>query len=123
MTPSAARLAKPATTAAKPGDASDLMAEATRRIEEGQYAGAEAMLTQLLSREPGNPRSANYWPDASLYRVIWSWPWANIDFWPVRFLRAQDHGGRMLIADYLKAGNWPPSPCWKLLASSTRKEG
>jgi predicted Zn-dependent protease len=50
-----ARVAKPSAAAAKPGEGSDLMAEATRRIEEGQYAGAEAMLTQLLSREPGNP--------------------------------------------------------------------
>jgi tetratricopeptide (TPR) repeat protein len=38
---------------AEPGD---LLGEATRRMEEGQYAGAEAMLTQLLSREPGNPQ-------------------------------------------------------------------
>lgn len=32
------------------------LAEATRRIAEGQYAGAEAILNQMLSREPGNPR-------------------------------------------------------------------
>jgi tetratricopeptide (TPR) repeat protein len=38
---------------AEPGD---LLGEATRRMGEGQYAGAEAMLTQLLSREPGNPQ-------------------------------------------------------------------
>ncbi len=31
------------------------LAEATRRIAEGQYAGAEAILNQMLSREPGNP--------------------------------------------------------------------
>ena len=60
------------------------MAEATRRIEEGQYAGAEAMLTQLLSPNPAIRRSANYWPGCISLQVIWSWPWANIDFWPVR---------------------------------------
>ncbi len=34
----------------------DLLAEATRRIDEGQYAGAEAILNQMLTREPGNPQ-------------------------------------------------------------------
>jgi len=34
----------------------DLLSEAARRIEEKQYAGAEAILNQLLSKEPGNPQ-------------------------------------------------------------------
>ena len=34
----------------------DLLAEATRRIEEKQYAGAEAILNQMLTREPGSPQ-------------------------------------------------------------------
>lgn len=33
----------------------DLLSEARRRMEAGQYEGAEAMLSQMLSREPGNP--------------------------------------------------------------------
>jgi len=33
----------------------DLMSEATRRIEHKQFAGAEAILNQLLTKEPGNP--------------------------------------------------------------------
>ncbi len=33
----------------------DLLSEATRRIEEKQFAGAEAILNQLLTKEPGNP--------------------------------------------------------------------
>ncbi len=33
----------------------DMLGEARRRLEAGQYEGAEAMLSQLLSREPGNP--------------------------------------------------------------------
>jgi tetratricopeptide (TPR) repeat protein len=33
----------------------NLLSEATRRIEEKQYAGAEAILNQLLTKEPGNP--------------------------------------------------------------------
>lgn len=49
---------KPALPAAaqKSSDPLDLLAEATRRIEEKQYAGAEAMLNQMLTREPGNPQ-------------------------------------------------------------------
>ncbi len=34
----------------------DLLAEAVRRIDEKQYAGAEAILNQLLTREPGSPQ-------------------------------------------------------------------
>ena len=33
----------------------DLLSEATRRIEGKQFAGAEAILNQLLTKEPGNP--------------------------------------------------------------------
>jgi tetratricopeptide (TPR) repeat protein len=33
----------------------DLLSEATRRIKEKQFAGAEAILNQLLTKEPGNP--------------------------------------------------------------------
>ena len=33
----------------------DLLSEATRRIEARQFAGAEAILNQLLTKEPGNP--------------------------------------------------------------------
>jgi tetratricopeptide (TPR) repeat protein len=40
----------------KSSEPTSLLAEATRRMEEGQYAGAEAILTQLLTREPGNPQ-------------------------------------------------------------------
>lgn len=40
----------------KPSEPLDLLAEAMRRIEEKQYEGAEAILNQVLSREPGNPQ-------------------------------------------------------------------
>ncbi|GKS58755.1 hypothetical protein YTPLAS18_22820 [Nitrospira sp.] len=33
----------------------DMLGEARRRLSAGQYEGAEAMLSQLLSRDPGNP--------------------------------------------------------------------
>ncbi len=49
---------KPGSTAPaqKPSEPVDLLAEAVRRIDEKQYAGAEAILNQMLTREPGNPQ-------------------------------------------------------------------
>lgn len=38
-----------------PSQPTDMLGEARRRLDAGQYEGAEAMLSQLLSREPGNP--------------------------------------------------------------------
>lgn len=40
----------------KPSEPVDLLAEAVRRMDEKQYAGAEAILNQMLTREPGNPQ-------------------------------------------------------------------
>ena len=101
--PSAARPGKPAATAAKPGDASDLMAEATRRIEEGQYAGAEAMLTQLLSREPGNPEICQLLARMHLLQGNLVVALGEYRFLAGAALRAQDYGmAELLIADYLK---------------------
>jgi tetratricopeptide (TPR) repeat protein len=45
-----------APAAAQAGEPADLLAEARRRIEEKQYAGAEAILNQMLTKEPGNPQ-------------------------------------------------------------------
>ncbi|OQW37526.1 MAG: hypothetical protein A4E19_12655 [Nitrospira sp. SG-bin1] len=49
---------KPGSTAPvqKSSEPVDLLAEAVRRIDERQYAGAEAILNQMLTREPGNPQ-------------------------------------------------------------------
>lgn len=49
---------KPGATAPaqKPSEPLDLLAEAVRRIDEKQYAGAEAILNQMLTREPGSPQ-------------------------------------------------------------------
>ncbi len=44
------------TATGKSLDPMDLLAEARRRIDDKQYAGAEAILNQLLSKEPGNPQ-------------------------------------------------------------------
>jgi len=45
-----------APAAAHTGEPPDLLAEASRRIDEKQYAGAEAILNQMLTKEPGNPK-------------------------------------------------------------------
>ncbi|MCI0426397.1 MAG: tetratricopeptide repeat protein [Nitrospiraceae bacterium] len=39
----------------KSAEPPNLLSEATRRIKEKQFAGAEAILNQLLTKEPGNP--------------------------------------------------------------------
>jgi tetratricopeptide (TPR) repeat protein len=39
-----------------PSEPFDLLSEAMRRMEEKQYDGAEAILNQILAREPGNPQ-------------------------------------------------------------------
>ncbi len=51
------RTVKPGAAAAPGGgEPTDLLAEASRRIEDKQYAGAEAILNQMLTKEPGNPQ-------------------------------------------------------------------
>ncbi|HQR13605.1 MAG TPA: tetratricopeptide repeat protein [Nitrospira sp.] len=123
VTPSAARPAKPATTAAKSGDANDLMAEATRRIEEGQYAGAEAMLTQLLSREPGNPEICQLLARMHLLQGNLVVALGEYRFLAGAALRAQDYGmAESLIADYLKVE--PASvPMLELLGELYQEKG
>jgi tetratricopeptide (TPR) repeat protein len=49
------RAAKTGAGTTKSAEPLDLLSEATRRIEEKQFAGAEAILNQLLTKEPGNP--------------------------------------------------------------------
>lgn len=58
----------PATAAPKSSEPLDLLVEATRRIEEKQYAGAEAILNQMLTREPGNPQVCQLLARLHLYR-------------------------------------------------------
>jgi len=44
------------TSASHPSESLGPLAEAVRRMDEKQYEGAEAILNQMLSREPGNPQ-------------------------------------------------------------------
>ena len=54
--PTSSASALKSTPMQKPTEPLDLLAEAVRRITEKQYSGAEAILNQLLTREPGNPQ-------------------------------------------------------------------
>ncbi|MCS6288661.1 MAG: tetratricopeptide repeat protein [Nitrospira sp.] len=118
-----ARAAKPSAAAAKPGEGSDLMAEATRRIEEGQYAGAEAMLTQLLSREPGNPEICQLLARLHLLQGNLQVALGEYRFLAGAALRAQDYAmAESLINDYLKVE--PASvPMLELLGELYQEKG
>ncbi len=98
-----ARAAKPAAAASKAGDSNDLMAEAMRRMEEGQYAGAEAMLTQLLSREPGNPEICQLLARLHLLQGNLRVALGEYRFLAGGALRSQDYAmAESLIGEYLK---------------------
>ena len=118
-----ARVAKPFAAAAKPGEGSDLMAEATRRIEEGQYAGAEAMLTQLLSREPGNPEICQLLARLHLLQGNLQVALGEYRFLAGAALRAQDYVmAESLMNDYLKVE--PASvPMLELLGELYQEKG
>lgn len=117
------RAAKPAATTAKPGEGSDLMAEATRRIEEGQYAGAEAMLTQLLSREPGNPEICQLLARLHLLQGNLQVALGEYRFLAGAALRAQDYAmAEALVGEYLKVE--PASvPMLELLGELYQEKG
>lgn len=117
------RAAKPSAAAAKPGEGSDLMAEAMRRIEEGQYAGAEAMLTQLLSREPGNPEICQLLARLHLLQGNLQVALGEYRFLAGAALRAQDYAmAELLINDYLKVE--PASvPMLELLGELYQEKG
>ncbi len=114
---------KTGTATAKTGEGCDLMAEATRRIEEGQYAGAEAMLTQLLSREPGNPEICQLLARLHLLQNNLRVALGEYRFLAGAALRAQDYAmAESLIAEYLKVD--PSSvPMLELLGELYQEKG
>ncbi|MBX3234745.1 MAG: tetratricopeptide repeat protein [Nitrospiraceae bacterium] len=98
-----AKAAKPAAAQAKTGEGTDLLSEATRRIDEGQYAGAEAMLTQLLSREPGNPQICQLLARLHLLQGNVQVALGEYRFLAGAALRAQDYPlAESLITEFLK---------------------
>lgn len=80
------------------------LAEATRRIAEGQYAGAEAILNQMLSREPGNPRVCQLLAKLHLQQGDLQVALGEYRFLAGAALRAQDFtSAESLIQEFLAA--------------------
>ena len=86
----------------KPSEPLDLLAEATRRIQEKQYAGAEAMLNQMLTREPGNPQVCRLLARLHLDRGDHQVALGEYRFLAGAALRAEDYGlAESLISEFL----------------------
>ncbi|NOS77330.1 MAG: tetratricopeptide repeat protein [Nitrospira sp.] len=101
---------KPATfggasaTASRPSEPLDLLAEATRRMDENQYAGAEAILNQLLTREPGNPQVCQLLARLHLQRGDVQVALGEYRFLAGAALRAQDYPlAEALVSEFLAA--------------------
>lgn len=97
---------KPGSTAPtqKPSEPVDLLAEAVRRIDEKQYAGAEAILNQMLTREPGNPQVCQLLARLHLQRGDVQVALGEYRFLAGAALRAQDLAlAESLIQEFLSA--------------------
>jgi tetratricopeptide (TPR) repeat protein len=80
----------------------DLLSEATRRIEEKQFAGAEAILNQLLTKEPGNPGVCQLLAKLHLQRGDLQVALGEYRYLAGAALRAQDFTqAETLITDFL----------------------
>lgn len=92
------------TVVQKSSEPLDLLAEATRRIDEKQYAGAEAILNQLLTREPGNPQVCQLLARLHLQRGDVQVALGEYRFLAGAALRAQDYLlAEALIGEFLSA--------------------
>jgi len=82
----------------------DLLTEAIRRIDEKQYAGAEAILNQMLTREPGNPQVCQLLARLHLQRGDVQVALGEYRFLAGAALRAHDLGlAESLIQEFLSA--------------------
>ncbi len=80
----------------------DLLAEAARRIDEKQYAGAEAILNQLLSKEPGNPQVCQLFARLHLQQGLLQVALGEYRFLAGAALRAQEYAqAESLIKEFL----------------------
>jgi len=88
----------------KPSEPLDLLTEAIRRIDEKQYAGAEAILNQMLTREPGNPQVCQLLARLHLQRGDVQVALGEYRFLAGAALRAHDLGlAESLIQEFLSA--------------------
>ena len=80
----------------------NLLTEATRRIEGKQFAGAEAILNQLLTKEPGNPEVCQLLAKLHLQRGDLQVALGEYRYLAGAALRAQDYvKAELLITDFL----------------------
>jgi tetratricopeptide (TPR) repeat protein len=80
----------------------NLLSEATRRIDEKQFAGAEAILNQLLTKEPGNPEVCQLLAKLHLRRGDIQVALGEYRYLAGAALRSQDYvKAEMLITDVL----------------------
>lgn len=87
---------------AKSSEPVDLLSEATRRIDEKQFAGAEAILNQLLTKEPGNPDVCQLFAKLHLQRGDLQVALGEYRYLAGAALRAQDYAqAQILITDFL----------------------
>jgi tetratricopeptide (TPR) repeat protein len=92
----------PAAAAAHAGEPPDLLAEASRRIDEKQYAGAEAILNQMLTKEPGNPKVCQLLARLHLQQGQLQVALGEYRFLAGAALRAQDYPqAETLICEFL----------------------
>ncbi|MCP9447890.1 MAG: tetratricopeptide repeat protein [Nitrospira sp.] len=86
----------------RPSDPLGQLAEAVRRMDEGQYDGAEAVLNQMLSREPGNPQVCQLLARLHLQRGDLQVALGEYRFLAGAALRAQDYRlAESLITEFL----------------------
>ncbi|NWF72048.1 MAG: tetratricopeptide repeat protein [Nitrospirae bacterium] len=80
----------------------NLLSEATRRIDAKQFAGAEAMLNQMLTKEPGNPDVCQLLAKLHLQRGDLQVALGEYRYLAGAALRAQDYQkAEKLITDFL----------------------
>ena len=80
----------------------NLLSEATRRIDAKQFAGAEAILNQMLTKEPGNPEVCQLLAKLHLQRGDLQVALGEYRYLAGAALRAQDHvKAESLITDFL----------------------
>lgn len=86
----------------KSGEPLNLLSEATRRIEAKQFVGAEAILHQLLTKEPGNPEVCQLLAYLHLQRGDLQMALGEYRYLAGAALRAQDYvKAESLITDFL----------------------
>ncbi|MEK6762046.1 MAG: tetratricopeptide repeat protein [Nitrospirota bacterium] len=86
----------------KSGEPLNLLSEATRRIEAKQFAGAEAILNQLLTKEPGNPDVCQLLAKLHLQRGDLQVALGEYRYLAGAALRAQEYAkAELLMTDFL----------------------